>query len=214
MGKITIDYGGQKLHLNKSQALVGIRPTRNRSRTINRLQRDIQDMDTGMNLARFNVLDVSNAVDDTEEMLNKLRTSNEVQVGTHIYHTSNDGVAFVPSGQIYLQFDAKATTSKCQKLIEKHHLQVVKSFGEKELVVRTSKASKNPIKVVVDLQTSKDVIIAEPDLSTPGKLWSSFIRPADNLLDRQWHLENTGTHRGTSIGLKRGADARICMLWM
>jgi len=212
MDKITIKYGGKKLSLTKSKSLIGIKPNRNTSRRSNHMRRNIQEMDTGMHLARFNVLDVSARDEDMESMLDQLRVSPDIQSGSHVYHTSDDGVAFMPSGQIYLEFKEKTTTTQCQKLIEKHHLQIVKSYSKKELVVRISKSSDNPLKVAAALQKNKSVKVAEPDLSTPGKLWS-YIPPADQLLDRQWHLENTGFHRGTSIGLKRGADARVVKAW-
>lgn len=215
MNQITLDYGGQKLQLNKSDKLIGVRTTSNKDDSSTTLSNDeIRKFDIGLKLAQFNVLDVSSSTNEMETMLDQLRNASDIQAGTHVYYTSDDEVPFVPSGDIYLSFKKNATTSQCQKILEKYHLQIVKVLDEKELVVKISKASNNPIKVTSDLQKEKKVVlVAEPDLNTPGRLWSNYVLPTDDLLDRQWHLENTGFHRGTSIGLKKNADARVLKAW-
>ncbi len=213
MDKVNIKYGGQNLQLVKSKKLVGIRPIPYRNQASTFIDKNITDYLTGVKLAQFNILNLSKSEESIETKLDNLRLSKNVKVGTHVYYTSDDEVPFVPSGEIYLKFRSMTSKSKAHELIDKHHLQITKVIGENELVVRISKNSLNPIKVVADLQQSDQVIIAEPDLNTPGQLWTNFIPPSDTLLDNQWHLKNVGNHRGTSIGLKKGADARVVKAW-
>lgn len=70
------------------------------------------------------------------------------------------------------------------------------------------------MRVASELQGAAQVRVAEPNLATPGSL-SGFVLPvAEPLLTLQWHLRNTGTVKGSPIGLKEGADARVLDAWM
>jgi subtilisin family serine protease len=56
------------------------------------------------------------------------------------------------------------------------------------------------------------VTVAEPDLVTT-KRTQALALDQDELLARQWHLRNTGTHNGVSLGFAAGADARVVAAW-
>jgi subtilisin family serine protease len=126
--------------------------------------------------------------------------------------TSPDHVPFVPTGQLYVECAPGASREECEKLLDQHELQVVEARGDRELIVQVTPGSENPLKVARALQESPLIAVAEPDLATPGKL-HQFAMPTDTRLLDQWHLRNTGFHRGTAIGFRVGADARVMDGW-
>ncbi|MBM3242570.1 peptidase S8 and S53 subtilisin kexin sedolisin [Candidatus Poribacteria bacterium] len=212
MSKTTINYGNQQLTLTKSDNLVAVKATAGMNRQLELTMSKVKAQYTGQTLQGFSIIQMEDVPEKVNEMLDVLRTNPSVSVGSHVYYTSDDEVPFVPTGQLYVVFKEKAPTDECQNLIDKHQLQIVEARGERELIVQVTPGSQNPVKVAASLQSSDLVEVAEPDLATPGKM-TGFMIPSDSLIDKQWHLHNTGFHRGTSFGFKKGADARVFEAW-
>ncbi|WP_228038773.1 S8 family peptidase [Nostoc sp. LEGE 12450] len=147
-----------------------------------------------------------------ENTLDTLRNNAVVASGTHVFYTSEDEVPFVPTGQLYVICADDADPEKCQQLLEEHNLEFIEARGERKFIVQVTSESENPIKTAQSLQQSPLITVAEPDLATFGKL-KVFTTPLDSLLRDQWHLRNTGFHRGTSQGFLKGADARVIDAW-
>lgn len=209
---VTIKYGGSNLTLTKSDNLIAVKPQPNRKKKITQ---------TGLNskeaLKGYDIYSVTNGnsknAERTEETLDKIRASADVSVGSHVYHTSDDNVPFIPTGEIFIKFKDNAPSKKCQALIEKHNLMLYETRDENEYVFKTTSLSENPLKVTASLQQANDLVeIAEPSLVTSGKL-HGIILPDDTLIKDQWHLKNTGFHRNTNLSLKKGADARVIDAW-
>jgi hypothetical protein len=167
-----------------------------------------------------NTKDVPGA--DADESLDMLRANGGVDVGTHVYETSDDGVPFVPTGQLYVECKASAQKDKIQELFNEHSLEIVEVRGEREFIVQVTRDSENPVKTAASLQKSPLIDVAEPDLATPGAIKNfthppgmarDFVLPVDELLKDQWHLQNTGEHHGTTMFFKKGADARVVAAW-
>jgi subtilisin family serine protease len=208
---IHFKFGGQDLELTKSTHLVGLRSKNADAQALEVMVQKLSVQSMGEKLGGFQVMGL--APDETfDETLNTLRLDSSIQTGTHVYHTSDDGVPFVPTGEIYLLFKDSAKPEACQELLDEYRLEVIESHAEKELTVKVTAQSPNPIKVTVSLQKSEIVEVAEPDLATPGSLMA-FSLPTDVLLNQQWHLENSGFLNGSSLGLKKGADARVVAAW-
>lgn len=215
MDEITLKYGNGNLTLKKSQKLMGIKPLLNQEEQIPGIlaANAIGATPTAETLGGFQLITIENSsTTPMEDTLEQLRTHANVQVGTHVFHTSDDEVPFVPTGKLFLRFSSSASNSEIEELLAEHKLQIVEAREARELIVQVTPASENPVKVATSLQQSGLIEIAEPDLATPGRL-HAFVLPQDTLLNRQWHLQNTGFHRGTAIGFQAGADARVLAAW-
>jgi subtilisin family serine protease len=214
MDEVIIKYGNSNLKLKKSEKFIAVkaRPGIDR-RVLSDIAPEFSASgSTPSTLGGFQLINVEAGEEAMEEALDKLRAAPAIVAGTHVFHSSDDGVPFVPTGQLYVEFKSEASLQACQKLLEQQHLLIIEARGERELIVQVTKDSVNPLKTAYALQNSPLVAIAEPDLATPGKI-QSFALPADHRIHEQWHLQNTGRHRGTSIGFSAGADAHVIEAW-
>lgn len=211
---IQLKYGNQSLQLKKSTKYIGIKPQLSaKPDAVKAAIPEIDSAGEGFQLGGFQLINVDKIKNESSEnALDRLRLDTSVQAGTHVFHTSEDEVPFVPTGQIYIECSESATVEDCENVLNEQHLQIVEARGEKELIVQVTPQSKNPIKVAAALQNSPFIKVAEPELATPAEV-KAFTLPTDDRIKDQWHLRNTGLHRGTRIGYKKGADARVIEAW-
>lgn len=214
MDRITLRFGERPLTLTKSNQLIGIKPEAGVDRRlVSELTANVPVAGAGIGtLGGFEVLNVSAADGPMEAALESLRSNPAVSVGTHIYHTSDDAVPFVPTGKLYVEWGEEASAEAVQAAFDRLHLEIVEIKGDRAAVLQVTPDSPNPVKAAAELQKSAAITIAEPDLATPGRL-TGFAIPTDSRLIDQWHLRNTGFHRGTSMGFRAGADARVVEAW-
>lgn len=165
------------------------------------------------NLGGFQLVEVPRDLNTLESSLDKLRADSRVDVGTHVYHTSEDAVPFVPTGELFVTFKPGATADERNAVLDDFKLQVMQSRGPDVVIARVTAGSPNPVKVAEQLQGHAAVEIAEPDLATPGRLAAFALPVGEPLMKRQWHLRNIGEIDGSAIGLKKGADARVVDAW-
>ena len=212
--KISLNYGGDTLNLKKSRTLVAVKlkPGVDKQVLKTLVPHMAEPKDAYDTLGGFRLLNIKGSASDANEALNELRARNEVSVGTHVYETSDDGVPFVPTGQLYVEFAREESPDKIQQLFSENKLQILEARGQGAFIVQVTPGSANPVKTAAILQQSPIVKVAEPDLATPGAI-KAFMLPADGLIQEQWHLRNTGHHRGTNVGFKAGADARVVAAW-
>jgi subtilisin family serine protease len=213
LDQVDLKYGGQDLPLKKSEKFIAVKPRpESRSMLSELIPRVTPTEAPGSRLGGFELINVSDAELPMEESLDALRANPAITVGTHVFHTSDDEVPFVPTGQIYIECSPDASLELCQNLLEQHHLEIVEARGERELIVQVTPDADNPVKTAQALQQSPYIRLAEPDLATPGKI-HQFALPTDAFIADQWHLRNNGFHRGTSLGFRAGADARVIEAW-
>ncbi|HEV2122908.1 MAG TPA: S8 family serine peptidase [Chloroflexota bacterium] len=224
MDEVTIEYGDGTLHMKKSASLIAVKAKPGTgSEALARLAPQMAtSADPVQQLGGFQVLRVDDAAGiGVEDSLDMLRASEEIEVGTHVFETSDDGVPFVPTGQLYVECAPDASDEAVQGLLDEHSLEIVEARDDRTFIVQVTPQSANPIKTAAALQQSPFVEVAEPDLATPGVVKAvaaggqspPFALPADELLAEQWHLRNTGRHRNTRIGFVAGADARVAAAW-
>jgi subtilisin family serine protease len=212
MDEVHLKFGDSEITLTKSDKLIALKPQPNRRRKITHSNLNPKDALNGFEL--FSVKGSNESKKTMEETLDVIRNSSDVVTGSHVYHTSDDEVPFVPSGEIFIKFKEGADKVKCQALIEKHNLMLHETREGNKYIFKTTELSANPLKVAANLQQETDVIeVAEPSLVTVGKLHGGIILPDDTLIKDQWHLHNVGFHRNTSLSLKAGADARVIRAW-
>ncbi len=213
MNEVTLKRGSQSIRLRKSVNEIAVRPQSNLSaaeRTALHPQLGPEAASGPYSLAGYQILPVS--PEEMESDLDALREDPAVAAGAHVYHTSDDGVPFVPTGEIYVKWSERATPAERNALLEEHSLTVQEIREGGAVVLRITADSPNPLKVAAALQAHPAVKVAEPDLATPGTL-HIFVLPSDPLLDAQWHLRNTGNNGGSDLGLLPGADARVIDAW-
>lgn len=218
---VTINYGGRKLTLSKSERLIAVKPAAGMAGDLERAVRSVTGHAAAPEagtLGGFRLVEVGSAAaraptGEAKRQLDQLRASPAVATGSHVFHTGEDGVPFVPTGSVYVEFKPAAPAEERQRLIDEARLQIVEARGADALIARVTPGSENPVKVAAKLQASDLVDVAEPDLATPGRLKAAAASWTDPLLKEQWHLRNLGRHRGTTFGFRQGADARVVDAW-
>lgn len=213
---ITLNIGGHALKLSKSERLVAVKPRPGMESGLERAVSALPDANATQSreiLGGFRIVELGDSTEPTNDRLDILRQDPAVATASHVFHTSDDGVPFVPTGSLYIEFKAGTDDLARQELLSGCKLQIVEARDDGQTIIaRTTAASPNPVKVAAALQASGKVGVCEPDLATPGRPMA-FALPTDALLGDQWHLQNTGRHRGTTVGFKRGADARVVQAW-
>ncbi len=145
-----------------------------------------------------------------EETVDHLRKAPRSEIVTHMYTTDDtpDG-AFIPTGRMTIRFTHHTEKETREQILAENGLEIEREIDylPDGYIVRLTSASKeNPLKIAQKLQSQKNVLIAEPDLSF--KVAYKFI-PKDTLYPQQWHLNNLG--EGT--GLVAGADVKAEKAW-
>jgi len=213
MEKYTLRIGGKSCTFIKSPDQIAVRIKPNlpiTARAAMHPQLAAEGATRQSNMDGFQVLSVG--AGEMEGQLDRLREVPEVSAGTHVYHTSDDGVPFVPTGEIYVKWKPKSSVAERNKLLSDLSLMVQEIRETDTAILCITSASPNPLKVATTLQSSGAVAVAEPDMATPAKL-CVFSLPTDPMLASQWHLRNTGDNGGNALGLMPGADARVLDGW-
>ena len=183
MDSVKLKIGGHPVTFSKSPTLVAMRAKPAGIGRAMASSADVGLIPANRALGSFQLLKSDDSkADGIEDQLDALRHNSDVAVGTHVFHTSDDGVPFVPNGDIYITYADEASPQQRQEVLDKLGLEVLRSSGERKLVVRVTSTSPNPMKVAATLQSLPYVKSAEPDLLTPGKL-AAFALPSDELLN-------------------------------
>jgi subtilisin family serine protease len=211
----TLNIGGSKVKLSRSTTQIAVRPNVGMSQSMENAIRSVAadvPVERGGRLGGFEVMHIQASPQQLSRARSNLRAAVSVRQEVAIYHTSKDNVPFIPVGTIYLSFKPGLSDDVKQAVLDKYGLRLVASERNGFLTVRVSESGGDAVEVAANLQREKSVAVAEPDLLTNRRL-RNFVRPADDLLSREWHLENTGTHNGETVGFKKGADARVVAAW-
>jgi len=211
----TLSIGGSKVKLSRSETQIAVRPHIGMAQSMENAIRTIAadaPVERRGRLGEFEVVHIQAPPEKMSRARTNLRAAASVHQAVAVYHTSKDNVPFIPVGTIYLSFKPGQSDEVKQGVLGKYALELVASEPNGYLTVRVSASGTDAVEVAAKLQREPSVAVAEPDLLTTKRL-RNFVRPADELLPRQWHLENTGMHGGQSVGFKQGADARVVAAW-
>ena len=104
MAEVAIRYGDGQLVLSKSPTLIALRPARREAGVIERTVATYGGVAEARRLGNFQVVNMERSAAPAEDALDQLRREQAVEVGSHVYHTSDDGVPFVPTGNVYIVF--------------------------------------------------------------------------------------------------------------
>jgi subtilisin family serine protease len=210
-----LKYGRSLLDLTESTTKFGIRPQRNQEHDAMRAVRnslgDASWNEVGL-VGGFLVVSVEDKDIEVGRALDTIRLNSSIEVGTHVFEQPDGRSYYVPTGEIFIEFRPNLSSRDKQSLLDKFKLSIKEARGRDSLILQVTRGSPNPIKVAAALQSDDRIVVAEPDLASKQLAKSLFI-PTDLLLNDQWHLKNTGFHRGTDVGFVAGADARIIGAW-
>ncbi len=216
---VTLSIGGTPVRLERSRHFVGIRPKPGRDAEVGDAVAAFTGPDgapaaLGSQLGGFRLVEIGAAsAESSDRKLDMLRAEAGVQVGTHVFHTgAGSAVPFVPTGQIFVSFDPALSGDARQAILDQHGLRVLEGRGEDDVLLHTTRQSRNPVATAAALQAEPGVLIAEPELATLPER-RDLQMPDDQLLDEQWHLRNRGRYRGSALGGIAGADARVVQAW-
>ncbi len=165
----------------------------------------------GGRLGRFELIDIGqdDAVFSAErEMLSRSRGIGGV---TPVYYMSDDEVPFVPDGTVFVHAVEGVDDGFIDQLARQHQLRLDGRTKDGAYIFTSNSQTLDPVEVAALIQNNEHVEYSQPDLLTDIE-WLS-LPVEDALLQRQWHLENTGEIEGSSVGLEPGADARAVAAW-
>jgi subtilisin family serine protease len=212
---VSVRIGQRTVELLKSDTQVAVKSRVGMQESVNERVRSMArrvSVERRRTLEGFEILEIHAPAEEVSRQRTTLRNAAAVRQAVPVYHTSGDGVPFVPSGTIYLSFSGDASDAAKQDILRRSRVEIVRTERNGYLTVRATDTDGDAVESAARLQQEAGVTTAEPDLITTRRL-DGFMVPSDELLSRQWHLENTGLHGGESIGFKRGADARVVAAW-
>jgi subtilisin family serine protease len=208
-----LNVGGTSLGFRKSGKLIALRPKLGRTMAMERaLAETAPEAALAEMLGGFRIVNLERNADTSNWKLDALRADPAIAAGTHVFHTSEDEVPFVPTGSIYVVFKNGVSDERQEEILDGQNLEIVDARGGGKFIVRISNDSPNPLKVAEALQNTQEVDVCEPEFATPTSS-HAFTSPSGGLLADQWHLRNVGQHRGSSVGFRAGADARVVEAW-
>jgi hypothetical protein len=109
LDQVSLKYGGQDLPLAKSEELIAVKPRPESRSMLSELIPQVGRTEApASSLGGFELINVSDAELPMEESLDALSANPAIAVGTHVFHTSDDKMPFVPTGQIYVEFSPDA----------------------------------------------------------------------------------------------------------
>ncbi len=208
MSKLKVTSGKGELVLHKSKNLVGLKTKKIKDLSKTQFVKE----ELYQNLGGFQIVDLEKEGKTVDDKLDEVRAKREVEVGTHVYYAEGSNRPLVPTGEIYIIFNEGVSEGEQQLALDEFHLEVVERRDGNKLVARVTKKSPNPLKVAAQMQQTSLVKLAEPDIDTFVDEYE-FSKPADSLLEHQWHLQNLGKVPDVNWPLKKGADSKVVDAW-
>jgi len=216
MAKVhVVKIGPSQVKLTRSDRQIAVKSRVGMARSMENAIRSVADVapvERRGRLGAFEIVHVPASAPKVARARANLRAAAAIHQEVSVYHTSDDKVPFVPIGTIYLSFKPGLSDAEKQDVLDKHGLRLAASEPNGYITVRVASSGKDAVEIAAKLLRDKRIASAEPDLVTTHR-FHAFVRPTDELLPLQWHLENTGMHGGQSIGYLQGADARVVAAW-
>ncbi|MEL7221888.1 MAG: S8 family serine peptidase, partial [Bacteroidota bacterium] len=208
MSSISVKSGKGEIKLQKSTNLVGLKSKKKQDLS----SEQYVEAEVLPSLGGFQVVTLTEENKNVDDRLDEVRAVEEVEVGTHVYYAEGSNRPMVPTGDIYITFNAGVSEEEQAIIIEEFHLELLERRSTTFILTSVTAQSPNPLKAAAAIQALSLVATAEPDLDMPMEEYA-FAGPRDALLPHQWHLENNGFVVDANFSLKKGADARVVSAW-
>jgi subtilisin family serine protease len=212
--QIKVKFGKGEIILTKSTKYVGIKKAKTRSLDIeSRLDPEIKKL-VQSHLGGFEVVSVNKQKGEKlDNKLDSLRSLDEVEVGTHVYHIPGNDKPLVPTGSLYITFAKNVGTQQQESLLNELNLKIKERRSDEKVVAVVTSESPNPLKCAMLLQEKDEVKWAEADMDTTVDFYG-YSAPTARLFGHMWHLQNNGrVPDNSSVRLKIGADAKVLEAW-
>ncbi|MEM9821624.1 MAG: S8 family serine peptidase [Bacteroidota bacterium] len=211
MNKLAINLGQGEFILYKSDHLIGVK-IKSGAKT---LPKELEKGKVhGRGLGGFQIYKFPKSLRRINSVLDRVRKSRNILLGTHVYFTDHSKSPIVPTGKIFVAFNHRAKIKDRKALLAALHLQQERKIDRNRMIVSVTPQSANPLKACIQLMKAKDgVVTAIPDFDSPQLLHDDRI-PNDDLFPLHWHLQNKGAARGEPRGkIVKGSDLRIVDAW-
>ena len=145
--------------------------------------------------------------------LSSIRSLDNVEEGTPVYHIEGSDKPLVPTGSIYITFTKNVSEADQMALLNEFYLNLKERRSDEKVVATVSSKMPNALICAAGLQAKESVKWAEPDIDAPIDHYAAAI-PTARLWGQMWHLQNKGTiPDNASIRIKPGADAKVAEAW-
>jgi hypothetical protein len=208
MARMTIKNGNRIITVFKSDDTVGLKT--NTTQLPAALKNDVTEEKRSF-LGGFHLVGLATESRGIDEKLDEIRQKDEVTTGAHVYLTPNNK-ELIPTGFLYITFQDRTDADEQSVVLDEYSLEVVERRSQTLILAKVTDKSPNPLKVSAQLEQISLVKNVELDFDTPVDHYE-FIRPDDNLLEMEWHLQNSGYIADAQWPTKKGADAKVVDAW-
>jgi hypothetical protein len=205
---MTIKNGNRIITVFKSDDTVGLKT--NTTQLPAALKNDVTEEKRSF-LGGFHLVGLATESRGIDEKLDEIRQKDEVTTGAHVYLTPNNK-ELIPTGFLYITFQDRTDADEQSVVLDEYSLEVVERRSQTLILAKVTDKSPNPLKVSAQLEQISLVKNVELDFDTPVDHYE-FIRPDDNLLEMEWHLQNSGYIADAQWPTKKGADAKVVDAW-
>lgn len=212
MNKLEVNLGQGEFILYKSDYLIGIKVRANAKILPKELEKG---KIFARGLGGFKIYKFRKGIRRINKILDRLRKSRNIELGTHVYFTENSKSPIVPTGKIFISFAEKSKIKDRKALLKTLHLDQDQKIDRNRMVVEVGRGASNPLKSCLKLMKAKDLVTsAIPDFDSPLLLHDDDRIPNDDLFPYQWHLQNKGAVKGEPKGkIIEGADLKVVDAW-
>ncbi len=205
-----INLGQGIFTLKKSPKLIGIKLRANAKKLPTEIQKG---KIFARGLGGFIIYQPEKGKKKIDTVLDKIRKSRNVVLGTHVYYIQGSKKPVVPTGKILVVFSTKSKIKDRKKILAKLKLKLDRRFLQNKYVVEVTKKSPNPLRCCTSLMEEEIVTSAMPDWDAPQTLHEDIL-PGDDLVPYQWHLRNLGAAPGEPASkILPDADLKIMDAW-
>lgn len=214
--QIKVRFGQGDLVLTKSTKYVGVQKSETATRSL--MGESILDQEVKKVvhpcLGGFELVTVNKTkTDKLDEKKTLMRSLDEVEIVTNVYHLPGSERPLVPTGSIYIQFANNVKEAAQQGILDELKLALKERRSDTKLVAQCTPQSTNPVTAAIALSEKKEVKWAEPDMDAPVDHYA-YAGPSARLMGQMWHLQNTGRiPDNPQIRIKPGADAKVVEAW-
>ena len=214
--QIKVRFGQGDLVLTKSTKYVGVRKSQSNTRGLidkSQLEAEIKKV-RHPHLGGFEVVSVNKQKNEKlDDKKTLMRSLDEVEVVTNVYHIPGSEKPLVPTGSIYIQFAKDVTEAAQLAILNELNLALKERRNDTKLVAQCTPQSTNPVTAAMALGEKNEVKWAEPDMDAEVDHYA-FANPQASLMGQMWHLQNTGRiPDNPQVRMKSGADSKVVEAW-
>lgn len=214
--QIKVRFGQGDMVLTKSTKYVGIRKSQSNTRSLmdeSPLDAEIKKV-RHPHLGGFEVVSVNKQKNEKlDDKKTLMRSLDEVEVVTNVYHIPGSEKPLVPTGSIYIQFASNVSQDAQLAILNGLNLALKERRSDTKLVAQCTPQSTNPVTAAIALGEKTEVKWAEPDMDAEVDHYA-YTNPQASLMGQMWHLQNTGRiPDNAQVRMKPGADSKVVDAW-